>query len=191
MTLVGGTGVTVGPDVPTDGDERPPRPVWPLLLAAVVAVAVLSVVGAVRPDQPVAGPGEVDASLQLDVTSLSVTTTGVLVVPVQLRNLAGPLEVRRAQAFAEPVRLDPEVQSPPGLEALQTRRLIVLLAPDCRLLRSQAGLAFTAKLLVRVGAGSGGRDLVLDIGGDPGITDRVAGLCGRAGGPPGVPFSAP
>lgn len=190
VTLVGCTSPPGRADVLIGGDdERPARSVWPLLLLAALAVAAVAVVGDVRPDdQPGDRRGEVDAALTVDPDGLSVTATGVIIVAVQLRNLGGPLEVRKAQAYAEPVRLDPAVQAPAALEALQARRLVVLLAPDCRLLRAESGLRFTASILVRVGAGSVGRDVVLDVGSDPAVQDRVGGLCGRPGGPPGVPF---
>jgi len=183
VTLVGGGSAPPPGDLLSANDEdRSSNLRWPLLVAVLV-VALVAVVGAVRPDRAVPRAGEVDAVLSIEPDNISVTQSGVLVVPVQMRNRGAPLEVRRAQAFAEPVRLNPEVQAPPSLEVQQTRRLIVLVAPDCRLLRVQTGISFRASILVRVGAGSVGRDLVLDVGAEPAIMQRVLGLCGPAGGP--------
>jgi hypothetical protein len=183
VTLVGGGTAPGSADLLSAGDEEPPSDLrWPLVVAVLV-VALVAVVGAVRPDRDEPRAGEVDAVLSLEADGISVSQTGVLVVPVQLRNLGAPLEVRRAQAYAEPVRLDPEVQAPPALEVQQTRRLIVLVAPDCRLLRVESGLSFRANILLRVGAGSVARDLVLDLGADPAVVQRVVGLCGSVGGP--------
>lgn len=190
MTLVGGGSAIAPADLLTGGDEdEPTRLRWPLLVAVLV-VALVAVAGAVRPDRPVTRAGEVDAVLSIDPDSINITQSGVLVVPVEMRNQGGALEVRRAQAFAEPVRLNPDVQAPPSLDVQQTRRLIVLIAPDCRLLRPQSGLSFRASILVRIGSGSVGRDLVLDVGAEPVIMERVTGLCGPVGAAAGDPAAA-
>ena len=181
MTLIGGGSALPPSDLASGGDEDQPTSLrWPLLVA-VLAVALVAVVGAGRPDRPVARAGEVDAVLSIEPDSISITQSGILVVPVELRNQGGAFEVWRAQAFAEPVRLNPEVQAPPSLDVQQTRRLIVLIAPDCRLLRTQTGLSFRASILVRIGSGSVGRDLVFDVGAEAVIKERVTGLCGPPG----------
>lgn len=190
MTLVGRGSTPPNDDLLSGRDEEQPASLrWPLLVAVLV-VALVAVAGSVGPDRPVARAGEVDAALSIDPDSITITQSGVLVVPIEMRNQGGALEVRRAQAFAEPVRLNPEVQAPPSLDVQQTRRLIVLIAPDCRLLRTQSGLAFRASILVRIRSGSVGRDLVFDVGAEPVIMERVTGLCGPAGGAAGGPAAA-
>lgn len=180
VTLVGGTSPLPPSDVLTSGDDEPPRRPWPLLLAVLVVVAV-ALLSTVRTDAAPERAGDLAAELLVVGDDVTVSQQGVLVVPLELRNSGAALEVARAQAFAEPVRLNAEVQAPPAVAAGETRRLVALLAPDCRLLRGQSGLAFRASVLVRVTSGSAGTDVVLDLGADPVVAERVAGLCGQVG----------
>lgn len=182
VTLVGGTSPLPDSDVLTSGEDEPPRRAWPLLLAVLVVVAV-ALLSTVRTDAAPERAGDPAAELLVVGDDVTVSQQGVLVVPLELRNRGAALEVARAQAFAEPVRLNAEVQAPPALAAGETRRLIALLAPDCRMLRVQGGLAFRASVLVRVTSGSAGKDVVLDLAADPAVAQRVAGLCGQAGVP--------
>jgi hypothetical protein len=180
VSLVGGTSPLPPSDALTSGDDAPPRRPWPLLLAVLLVVAV-ALLSAVRPDAPPDRAGDLAVELVVVPDGVTVSQQGVLVVPLEMRNLGSPLQVARAQAFAEPVRLDADLQAPPALAADETRRLVALLAPDCRLLRVQTGLTFRASVLVRVTAGSAGKDVVLDLGADPVVAERVAGLCGQVG----------
>ena len=180
VTLVGGTSPLPPSDVLTSGDDEPPRRPWPLLLAVLVVVAV-ALLSTMRTDAAPERAGDLAAELLVVGDDVTVSQQGVLVVPLELRNSGAALEVARAQAFAEPVRLNAEVQAPPAVAAGETRRLVALLAPDCRLLRGQSGLAFRASVLVRVTSGSAGTDVVLDLGADPVVAERVAGLCGQVG----------
>lgn len=166
VTLVGG-GTSDEPPPPPSPSGPPRRRTVALVLAALLVLAVL-----LRPDPP---PAEPPPSLQLLADGISVSQSGVLVVPVLLRAPGAAVELGRADAYAEPVRDDPVVQAPDRVEAGARRRLVVLLRPDCRLLTPQAGLVFRASLLVRV---VDGPPLVLDLGAAPAVVQRVAGLCG-------------
>lgn len=156
--------------------DPPPRQLPPLLLLAPLVVLVLGIgwpLGATA-DRP---PGV--AHLVLLPEQLVVTQSGVLVVPVELRNPGGLLRVQSAAAYAEPVLADPEVQAPTSVRAGQSRRFVALLAPDCRLLQPGSWLRFSASLLLKVGHGSSDEDVVLDLADAPAVRERVAALCRR------------
>lgn len=156
----------------------PGRLVPLVLLAAVAALAVL--LAALREEPPAPAPVlPVDAALTLVPDDVSVTQSGVLVVPVLLRDRGPGLTVVDATAYAEPVRDDPAASPPQTVAPGQARRFVVLLAPDCRLLTPRSGLQFRASLLVRVASAGAEQQLVLPLGDTPAVADRVAGLCRR------------
>lgn len=160
-------------------DPRPRR--GPVLLLGVLAALALIVVLGHEDPPPAPPPGPpVDAALTLVADAVSVTQSGVLVVPVLLQDRGPGLRVVDATAYAEPVRTDPAVEPPLGVAPGASRRFVVLLAPDCRLLSPRSGIAFNASLLVRVTAGDAEQQLVLPLGAEPSVLDRVTGLCRRA-----------
>ncbi len=118
-----------------------------------------------------------DAELLLLGERMSITQSGILVLPVELRNRGGALQVRRAEAYGSPVRDDPAVQAPQEVAAGERRRFVALIAPDCTLLDGGQSALFEASLLVRLASGSVSRDLVLDLADSELVRERVAGLC--------------
>ena len=157
-------------------DGAPPR-FPPLLLLVPLLVLAL---GIAWPGDAAAPAPTRAADLVLLPEQLVVTQSGVLVVPVELRNPGGPLRVEAAAAYAEPVLTDPEVQAPASVRAGQSRRFVALLAPDCRLLQPGSWLDFSASLLLKVERGSSDEDVVLDLADAPAVRERVAALCRRA-----------
>lgn len=156
----------------------PPAPPRRRLSLVLVPLAVL-LLGIGWPTEIAREPaGAVE--LVLLPEQLVVTQSGVLVVPVELRNPGALLRVQAAAAYAEPVLVDPEVQAPQSVRAGQSRRFVALLAPDCRLLQPGSWLRFSASLLLKVADGSSDEDVVLDLAGAPVVRERVAALC-RAG----------
>ena len=171
VTLVGGT-LPTGPVEP----EPAPRRRSPLVLLLGV-VAVLLLVAAVRAPDARPAPSVPTASLVLGEGGINITQYGVLVVPVELRNAGPELAVRKAWLYAEPVVEDPVVQAPTSVAAGDRRRFVALVAPDCRLLRPESPLRFSATVMLRVGLGSSSQDLVVDLAASPEVTAAVDGLC--------------
>ena len=159
-------------DVPLP--PRRPLPGW-LLPLGVVGVLLVAAVG--RDDPPRVQPPALDATLVLQAESLSVTQGGVLVVPVELRNPGPVVQVRSAEVYAEPVLADPAVEAPERVREASARRFVALLAPDCRLLRPGSPIEFRATVMLRLALGPTSRELVVDLGSDPAVRERVAGLC--------------
>ena len=152
-----------------------------LLLAT--AAVVLAVVQGQREERPPTDRRPavpVSAALRLVGGAVTVSQGGVLVVPVVLQDLGPGLTVTSARAYAEPVREDPATSPPDAVAAGRSRRFVVLLTPDCRLLSERSRLAFRASLLVQVEQGGDGRQLVLDVGSDRSVARVVDGLCGRS-----------
>ena len=160
-------------------DAAAPPPRRPLILLLVPLALLL--VAVVLPSAPALeqDPDQARPTLVLLPDQLSVTQGGVLVVPVELRNPGGDLQVRSAGAYAEPVREDPVLQAPERVLAGAQRRFVVLVAPDCRLLQPGTTLRFQASLLLKVARGSAASDLMLDIASAPVVRDTVAALCRR------------
>lgn len=147
-----------------------------VLLLPAAAVAVALVTGSPDPDPPAPAPS-VDVELAVLPDAISVSTTGVLVVPVQLSNSGPAVHVERALAYASPVVHDAVVQVPEDVAAASRRRFVTLLAPDCRLLRPGSTVGFSASVLLRVEQGSTAEDVVLDLT-TPAVRRVVQGLCG-------------
>ena len=150
-----------------------------LLATAAVVLAVVQGQREERPPTDRRAAVPVDASLRLVGGAVTVSQGGVLVVPVVLQDLGPGLTVTSARAYAEPVREDPATSPPDEVAAGRSRRFVVLLTPDCRLLSERSRLAFRASLLVQVEQGGDGLQLVLDVGSDRSVARVVDGLCGR------------
>ena len=121
---------------------------------------------------------EVSALLLARPDGLTVSQSGVLVLPLELRNSGSALQVTTARAYAEPVVDDAVVQAPGEVTAWGQRRFVALVAPDCRLLRQGSPISFRGTVLLRVETAAARKDLVLDLADVPGVRDLVAGLCG-------------
>lgn len=174
------------PEVTLVRSSLPPRPVeppapspptrrWPLL--AGVAVLLLAAGTSPPPSEPPAAT-VVSAMLVAQPSGLTLSQSGVLVLPFELRNPGPALEVTEARAYAEPVVDDAVVQAPPGVRASGLRRFVALVAPDCRLLRPGSPIEFRATVRLRVRADRSTEDLVVDMGAVPGVRETVTGLCG-------------
>lgn len=152
----------------------PPRRAWWLL--SLTAFALLLAGTSTGAETP-AAPEPLDVRL-VATDGIAVSQSGVLVVPLELRNLGRGAPVAVAQVYAEPVRQDARVQAPREIAGGSTRGVVALLAPDCRLLRPGSPIAFRATVRLRVGTGATGTDLVVDLGADPAVRRTVMGLCG-------------
>jgi hypothetical protein len=151
--------------------------------AALVAVAAIASVAvrAERVDPPVAAPA---AELSVVDTSIAVSQGGVLVVPVALRSPGQALRVRSAEVSAAPVRTDSLVTAPDDVPADATRRLAVIVDPDCRVIGPGVGGELVATLVVRVVQADGvEQDLRLAVGEAPAVRSLLEGLCGEGRGP--------
>lgn len=182
--------VATSAPMPTSAvEEQVPTP--PRRRSALLVVVPLVLVALVlaRPDAAPEPSPPPPAGLVLLEEQLVVTQSGILVVPVELQNPGDVLQVRSAVAYAQPVVDDPVVQAPEAVRARSDRRFVALLAPDCRLLQPGSPLRFSASVMLQVGRGSSGQELVLDLATAPEIRDRVQALCRRddaaaAGGEP-------
>ena len=164
-------------------DPRPGAVLRALGLLLAGAAVVLAVVQGQREERPPTDRRAVvpvDAALRVAARGVSVSQGGVLVVPVVLQDLGPGLTVTSARAYAEPVREDPVTTPPDVVAAGQSRRFVVLLTPDCRLLGERSRLVFRTSLLVQVEQDGARLQLVLDVGSDPAVGRVVDGLCGRA-----------
>lgn len=148
--------------------------------AALVVAALVLLFAVVRSEQAPPPPvPQLDAELTLVPDAVSITQSGILVIPVLLQDRGAGLRVLSAAPYAEPVREDPIAQPPLGVAAGQSRRFVVLVAPDCRLLTPRSGLDFRASLLLRIAGSQDERQLGLDLATDPAVAGAVAGLCRR------------
>lgn len=166
---------------PPDGADGPSAPRGRGRARLLLVLPGLALVAALLSGSPEPPEPEVvfDVTLVLLAERISITQSGVLVLPVEMTNRGGALQVRRAAAYASPVVDDPVLQAPQEVEAGDVRRFVALVAPDCRVLRG--GLSFSASVLLRVAQGSVARDVVLDLAQDAAVRERVAGLCAGAG----------
>lgn len=165
------------PEGPGDGAHS--RTAHVVVLLAVAAAVVLGVV--VGRQDPLPGPERapqpVGGDLSVVASGVSVSRGGVLVVPVVLQDRGSGLTVEHAQAYAAPVREDPSTSPPRVVPPGESRRFVVLLAPDCRFLTPETGLSFSASLLLRVRHAGGSEQLVLEL--DPAVAAVVRRLCRR------------
>ena len=168
-----------------------PAPAEHAGLAAAALLAVASLVVLLTPSPPppktaaltgpTPAPAPLAASLRVVDDRIEAGAGGVLVVPVEVDN-PGPAATLALTAYAEPVRADPTAAGPSGVPAAAQRGLVVLVAPDCRLLRSGSGLAFVATVAVHLRAPGGRRgDVSLDLAARPAVAAAVAGVCAGHG----------
>lgn len=175
-----------GADLLSSGADREPRRLPRWVLGVLLGVGVLA--GAAfalgRADEAAGRPPEL---VVLD-DGIGVTTSGVIVVSVELRDSGGGLTVRSAELTAAPVLQPASVNAPGRVRPGGTARLVAILQPDCRALGPDAASGLDAQLVVRtVEAAGGEREVRLDLGSDPVVLGRLRGLCadrtGGRGGP--------
>lgn len=186
VTVTGGpngqvrrTGRGTADDEPSPDQAALPgrSPALALLAVLAAGAVVLGVAAAPDPPEP---PAPVDAELALVAGELSNSQSGVLVLPVDIVNRGPAVDVAESTVWAEPTRSTPAVSGTSRVEAGGTGRLVVLLQPDCRLLGPTSSTVVAATLDVRVVADTGSdAGLVLDLGGQPALVERVADLCRR------------
>ena len=163
---------------------RPPQAAAssPLVLPLLLGLCAATVVGAAasgRQAEPSRRPPPVAAEVALVAGNVPVSMTGIMVVPVVLRDGGPGHSVTSARAYAEPVRTEPVVLPPRRVAPGQARRFVVLLAPDCRLLGLRGRSGFRASLRLQVTNGGASQSLVLDVGGAREVQTKVRGLCRR------------
>ena len=173
MTDPGGAELLAG------GAERAPRrlPRWAsaVLLVAIVAGGAAFAVGT-REQPPVVPP----PTLTVVDDGIGVTTSGVIVLSVELRDGGGGLAVRSAELTATPVLQPASVNAPDRVRPGGTARLVAIVQPDCRALGPGQPEGLEAALVVRVAPPSGpDRDLRLDLSDDPVLLGRLRGLCSQ------------
>lgn len=155
-------------------EPGPPRRSWSLLS---LTAFVLLVAGTPTGAQVSAAPEPLRVGL-VAVDGLTVSQSGVLVVPLELSNAGRTVTVDGSEVYAEPVRQDARVSVPRDVEGGAARGVVALLAPDCRLLRAGSPIEFRATVRVRVGRAGTEQDLHVDLGATPAVRRSVAGLCG-------------
>ena len=154
--------------------KPPPRRAWSQLS---LTAFLLLVAGTATGADVVAAPEPLRVGL-VAVDGLTVSQSGVLVVPLQLSNAGRTVTVDASEVYAEPVRQDARVQVPGDVAEGESRGVVALLAPDCRLLRPGSPIEFSATVRVRVGRAGSEQDLHVDLGATPDVRRSVAGLCG-------------
>lgn len=172
--------------------RRPPRAA--LVLLAVVAAVVAA--GAAVVALGLSGGPTAEALPRPELAVLDdgigVTTSGVIVLSVELRDRAAGLTVRSAALTAAPVLQPASVNAPARVRPGGTARLVAIVQPDCRALGSGEEGELDATLVVGVTDASGrDSDLRLDLGADRVLRARLRGLCadrGSAQGSPNVEF---
>ena len=105
---------------PVPAARRPGcRPPVALALLPLLALALALTGG--QPPPAVPAP-VVDADLLLLGERLSSSQTGIIVLPVELQNRGGALQVSRVLPYGFPLRADPQVQAPQDVAAGERRR---------------------------------------------------------------------
>lgn len=154
--------------------KAPPRHAWWLLS---LTAFVLLLAGTSTSAEVPAPPEPLDVRL-VATDEVAVSQSGVLVVPLELRNNGRAAAVAAAQVYAEPVRQDARLQAPREIVGGASRGVVALLAPDCRLLRPGSPIGFRATVRLRLEDGAVVDDLVVDLGATAAVRRTVAGLCG-------------
>jgi hypothetical protein len=160
---------------------RPPRAALVLLavVAAVIATGVAVVALGLLPGPSADGPRPELAVLD---DGIGVTTSGVIVLSVELRDRAAGLTVRSAELTAAPVLQPASVNAPARVRPGGTARLVAIVQPDCRALGPGEEGKLDATLVVGVTDASGREsDLRLDLGADRVLRGRLRGLCADGG----------
>jgi hypothetical protein len=168
-----------GAELLSGGAERAPTTVPRVakaVLAAGLAVAAAGVFTATREDAPVVPP----PTLSVVDDGIGVTTSGVIVLSVELRDGGAGLAIRSAELTATPVLQPASVNAPDRVRPGGTVRLVAIVQPDCRALGPGEAAPLEASMVVRVVPPSGREnDLRLDLGGDPVLLGRLRGLCSQ------------
>lgn len=159
---------------------------WTRTAAAVLlvgtAVAFAAVMAEDDPQEPV-GPASAEPALSVVGRAIAVSQGGVVVVPVALSNPGEALRVRSAEITAAPVRTPSLVTAPDVVPTRSTRRLAVIVDPDCTVIGPGIGGELVATVVVRVALASGGeQDLRLALGKAPAVRALLDRLCGGSGG---------
>lgn len=161
------------PGAPPPPRPAPPRRSWWLLSSTAFALLLAGTSTSAERR----GPAEPLEVRLVATDQVAVSQSGVLVVPLELRNTGRPAAVAAAQVYAEPVRQDARVQAPRHIADRTSRGVVALLAPDCRLLRPGSPIAFRATVRLRLVDGAAVEDLVVDLGATAAVRRTVAGLC--------------
>lgn len=155
-----------------------------LLVGTAVGYAALA---ADRDQQQPVEPGRPEATLSVVDRAIAVSQGGVVVVPVALANPGEALRVRSAEITAAPVRTPSLVTEPDVVPPRSTRRLAVIVDPDCTVIGPGIGGELVATLVVRVVLPSGSeQDLRLALGEAPAVRTLLDRLCGGSGGAPAL-----
>ena len=154
--------------------KAPPRRSWTMLA---LTAFLLLVAGTSTGAEVSAAPEPLRVGL-VAVDGLTVSQSGVLVVPLELSNAGRTVTVGASEVYAEPVRQDARVSVPRDVEGGAARGVVALLAPDCRLLRAGSPIEFRATVRVRVARAGREQDLHVDLGSTSAVRRSVAGLCG-------------
>lgn len=179
-------------DVLASGRDEPPwsPPPWvthrwtrrgALALAALTAGAIAVGQAGGRDPREDTAPDAGDrssATLAVVDTAIAVSQGGVIVVPVALINPGAAVRVRSAEITAAPVRTESLVTAPNDVPQDATRRLAVIVDPDCTVIGPGVGGELVATLVVRVALPSGAEeDLRLAVGEAPSVRALLGGLC--------------
>ena len=166
-------------EVLTSGSERPRRRLSRGARAGLAAAGLAAAAVAVVVTRPPAVPAP---TLRVVADSAGVTTSGVVVVAVELRGAAPDRELRAAEVTAAPVLQPPTVTEPRRVRPDGTVQLTVIVQPDCRAVDAASPAWEEASLRVRAPVVDGSeRDVVLDLRDDPVLLGRLQGLCSRVG----------
>ena len=173
--------VSGGPELLAGGEDREPRrlPRWATAaLVVAAAVAAVAVLVGTRDQRPAVPP----PTLAVLDDGIGVTTSGVIVLSVELRDGGEGLAIRSAELTAMPVLQPASVNAPDRVRPGGTVRLVAIVQPDCRALGPGEAAPLAAALVVRVAPPSGReRELRLDLGEDPVLLGRLRGLCSQVG----------
>jgi hypothetical protein len=173
VTVTGAPSASPAPvDPPARGGGPGPAA---LVLGALALVAAAVLVGRPPPPPP---PPPLDAELRLLGDDLANSQSGVLVLPVEVVNRGPAVAVTDRVVWAEPVRQEPASEGRRRIESGATGRVVVLVQPDCALLAPGQGFSFAATLVLSLRDDVGQQvDASLDLGREPAVVERVAGLC--------------
>ena len=168
-----------GAELLTGGADKESRRLPRWATAALVGALVLGAVVAVaasREERPTVPP----PTLTVLDDGIGVTTSGVIVLSVELRDGGEGLAIRSAELTAMPVLQPASVNAPGRVAPGGAVRLVAIVQPDCRALGPGEAAPLDAALVVRVAPPSGReRELRLDLGADPVLLGRLRGLCSQ------------
>ena len=131
-----------------------------------------------RNGSPPPPPAPLAVALRLAPGPLVGSQSGVLLLPVEV-DVRGPASrLGDSLLWAEPEPQETLLTGRTRFDADATGRVVVLLQPDCSLLAPSQGHRVVATLeLELVGPAQQRARAVLDLGGEPTVSARVAALC--------------